>query len=223
VTFVAGTGGSITGSSVQGVAPGGSATTVTAVPSAGYVFESWTSPQAATSTSAALTVTGVTENMTLTANFATATLGALAVDIKGIDSTGASCALSDYTGSVIILDVSTAWCEWCQVDAPLLEALYKTYQAQGLKVVTVLTENVNGAGPVATSVLQGWASTYGLTFRVQSDAGGAYTGVGERIYVAKGGGFPTFVIIDKNFKVQYLHGGYDAAGVKAEVVALLAE
>ena len=223
VTFVPATGGTLSGSAAQVVAAGGSTTAVTAVASSGYVFSDWTSPQTQTFTTAALALTGVTENITVTANFGGGGIGSLAADIPGVDSTGAACHLSDYTGSVIVLDVSTAWCEWCQVDAPILQALYLKYQGQGLKVVTVLTEEVNGTGPCPTSVLQNWASTYGLTFRVQSDAGGAGTGNGEKVYESKTGGFPTFVIIDKNFKVQYLQGGYDASSVTAKVAALLAE
>lgn len=153
-------------------------------------------------------------------------IGQTAADITGIDTTGASVKLSDYKGSVIVLDVSTQWCEWCQADAPQLQALYSQFQAQGLKVVTVLSEDDN-QNQASQAVLQSWASTYGLTFRVMNDttSSAPSTGVAEKVYVANPAaqGFPTLVVIDKTFTIQYLQGGYDATGVTAKVTALLAQ
>ena len=67
VTFTAGSYGSITGTLVQTVPHGGSCTEVTAVPEAGYHFSSWTGGY--TGTDNPLTVTNVTSDMTITANF----------------------------------------------------------------------------------------------------------------------------------------------------------
>jgi len=69
VTFQAGTNGAVTGSTSQTVNQGGSSTAVTAVPNTGYQFLNWTSPGGFTSTANPLTVTNVTANMTITANF----------------------------------------------------------------------------------------------------------------------------------------------------------
>ncbi len=71
VTFAAGTGGTLTGTMSQSVLSGSSATPVTAVPSAGYMFVNWTGIGFTTSTSNPLTVTNVPSNLTITANFAT--------------------------------------------------------------------------------------------------------------------------------------------------------
>jgi uncharacterized repeat protein (TIGR02543 family) len=68
VTFVAGTNGSITGNLSQVVAHGSDCTAVTAVPATNYHFDDWTGDY--TGTANPLTVTGVTSNMTITANFA---------------------------------------------------------------------------------------------------------------------------------------------------------
>ncbi len=71
VTFAAGTGGTLTGTTSQSVISGSSATPVTAVPSAGYMFVNWTGTGFSTSTTNPLTVTNVPSNLTITANFAT--------------------------------------------------------------------------------------------------------------------------------------------------------
>src|SRR5664279_5097130 len=69
VTFVSGAGGSITGSTSQTVAYGGSAATVSTVPSVGYNFTNWTGAGFTTTNASPLTVTNVTQNLTITATF----------------------------------------------------------------------------------------------------------------------------------------------------------
>jgi photosystem II stability/assembly factor-like uncharacterized protein len=66
LTYTAGVGGTIAGASPQTVALGGNGTLVTAVPSTGYHFVSWSDG----STTAARTDTNVTGNLSVTANFA---------------------------------------------------------------------------------------------------------------------------------------------------------
>jgi peroxiredoxin len=158
-------------------------------------------------------------------DLATAQTGWPAVDIAGVDATGAACALSDYKGSVILLDVSASWCYWCQVDTPAIQSLCNSYQGRGLKVVTVLAEDANGGGPCTQANLQSWVSTYGLSFRVQSDRSGTANGVAEKTYVGNPAsmGFPTLVLIDKGFNVQYLKGGLTVSEVQAEIEKLLAQ
>lgn len=78
VTFVAGAGGTLTGTTSQTITSGGSASAVTAVPNTGYELTNWTGTGFATTTSNPLTVTGVTSNLTITANFAVKIASALA-------------------------------------------------------------------------------------------------------------------------------------------------
>ncbi len=68
VTFIDGANGTINGTKIQTVNHGSNCSQVTAVPSNEYHFVNWTG--ALTSTANPLTVTNVTANMTLTANFA---------------------------------------------------------------------------------------------------------------------------------------------------------
>jgi thiol-disulfide isomerase/thioredoxin len=149
-------------------------------------------------------------------------VGQPAADIKGVDQNGAAADLAQFKGKVILLDVSTMWCVWCQVDAPALENLYNTYSNKGLKVVTCLTEDSNGAA-VTLAGLKQWAGTYHLTTPVMNDASGTSNGVAESAYVSASGGFPTLVLIDKSFNVQYLAGGLDLPAVTAKIQALLAQ
>lgn len=69
LTYNAGANGSISGTTPQTVDHGTSGTAVTAVPATGYRFVQWTKGGTFYSTSNPLTVTNVTENMTLDAVF----------------------------------------------------------------------------------------------------------------------------------------------------------
>ncbi len=69
VTFVAGSGGTLTGTTSQTITSGGNAAAVTAVPSSGYAFTNWTGTGFTTNTSNPLVVSNVTGNLSITANF----------------------------------------------------------------------------------------------------------------------------------------------------------
>ena len=69
VTFVAGSGGTLTGTTSQTITSGGNAAAVTAVPSSGYAFTNWTGTGFTTSTANPLAVSNVTGNLSITANF----------------------------------------------------------------------------------------------------------------------------------------------------------
>ncbi|MGA2081971.1 MAG: TlpA disulfide reductase family protein [Holophaga sp.] len=150
-------------------------------------------------------------------------IGAPAADIHGINALGAATRLSQLKGKVILLDVSAMWCYWCQQDAPSIQNLYKTYGPNGLAVATCLTQDNNGGGPVSLAGLKQWTSTYHLTQTVMNDASGTSGGAAEQAYVSVTGSFPTIVLIDKTFKVQYIQGGFDLNAVIAKIQALLAE
>ncbi|MBF0102918.1 MAG: DUF4214 domain-containing protein [Desulfobacterales bacterium] len=71
VTFTAGSGGQITGETTQTITSGGSSSAVTATPDSGYEFTGWTGDY--TGTNNPLTLTNVTANMNITANFSSLT------------------------------------------------------------------------------------------------------------------------------------------------------
>ncbi len=81
VTFVEGAGGTITGTKVQTVSHGANSAAVTAVPGSGYTFVNWTGTGGfATTTANPLTVTNVTTDMAITANFSQNTPPAIALN-----------------------------------------------------------------------------------------------------------------------------------------------
>jgi uncharacterized repeat protein (TIGR02543 family) len=105
VTFVAGAGGSIAGSTTQSVVSGASCTAVTAVPNAGHTFTNWTGPAFASNTASPLTVTNVTQNLTITANFTQQSFTVTFVAGAGGSITGSSSQTVAYGGSATALSV----------------------------------------------------------------------------------------------------------------------
>ena len=66
------------------------------------------------------------------------------------------------------------WCGACRSDASDFEALYQQYKDSNFTVITLLGEN-NQEQPPSVSDLQKWASDYGLSHPVLSDAGFSVT------------------------------------------------
>lgn len=230
VSFNATPGGSLVGELVQSVQPGGSTSTVTAVPSTNknnpaedYAFNFWSGGIPITR-SAALTIPNVTQSFAAKAFFSNNAIGTMAVDIGGIDSLGAPSALSDYMGSVIMVVVDAAWCTLCLNDSADVEAVHQQFAPQGLKVVTVLAMADNYRIPTQAG-LQDWVSKTKYTFKVMNDMSGAMMGVANKFYVGKQAEFPTYALIDKKFNIRYFARGISAMNTdwKAKITQLLAE
>jgi len=62
---------------------------------------------------------------------------AAAPDFRLDDIDGASHALSDYRGKVVMLNFWATWCPPCRREMPSMQRLYDKLHAQGLEVVAV--------------------------------------------------------------------------------------
>src|SRR6185295_10955086 len=69
---------------------------------------------------------------TLPANVAEAELRAV---------TGAPIKLSDYSGKVLLVNLWATWCGPCRLETPELVKLHKEFQARGVEMVGLSTEN----------------------------------------------------------------------------------
>ncbi|HJV21914.1 MAG TPA: immunoglobulin domain-containing protein [Holophagaceae bacterium] len=237
VTFVTTQAGTLTGTTYQSVPAGGSTSAVSAVPttavhppnpwanySSDTAFHHWSGTGAFTSTDNPLLLTDIQSDLTLQANYTGGKAGCMMTEITGIDATGADAALSADQGSVLLLDISKGDNPFSQANAPILEALYRKYRDQGLKVVTVLPMDDQYSTPSQT-FLQGWVDTYGLTFKVMNDTtlGTPWGGAATEVYGnAAGYGLPVIVIFDKAGVIQFSQAGFDPTAVEAKVAELLA-
>lgn len=69
VTFVSGSGGTLSGSAKQTVKSGASTTPVEAIPNSGYTFKNWTGTGFVTTTVNPVVIDNITRNITINANF----------------------------------------------------------------------------------------------------------------------------------------------------------
>ena len=127
--------------------------------------------------------------------------GDLAVDFTAKDQNGNNVSLYDYSGKVILVDMSADWCGPCRNEAIHLENLYDEYKQRGFRVITTLISGDPSE----------WAKEYGLTFPVLDDNG-------EVIWNQYGEGYvPLNLVIDREKVIRYKEAGYDEAAIKAVI------
>jgi peroxiredoxin len=95
--------------------------------------------------------------------------GDLMEDFALQDQNGNTVRLSDYCGSVVLLEMGAMWCGVCQEYASEIPETMAEYGSQGLVILNLLAENEQGGTP-SQSELTEWATTYGITTPVLADA-----------------------------------------------------
>jgi cytochrome c biogenesis protein CcmG/thiol:disulfide interchange protein DsbE len=125
-------------------------------------------------------------------------VGNLAVDFTAKDQNGIDVSLYDYSGKVILVNMSADWCGPCRNEASHLENLYDEYKQRGFQIITLLT-----SGDPAV-----WAHDYQLSFPVLDDNN-------EVIWDQYGEGYvPLNLVLDRENVIRYKEAGYDEAAIK---------
>jgi peroxiredoxin len=75
--------------------------------------------------------------------------------------------LSDYRGSVLLLNVWATWCVPCQREMPSIEKLYREYAPRGFEVVAVSVDDAS-----AVESIKRFAEEFGLSFEILHDPSG---------------------------------------------------
>ena len=70
----------------------------------------------------------------------------------------------EFKGKAVIVDIFGTWCPNCHDEAPVLEALYRKYQAQGLEIVALAYEYTDDAALQSAAHVYLYRDKYGLTF-----------------------------------------------------------
>ena len=85
------------------------------------------------------------------------------VDFTLPDVQGNLVRLSDLRGQPVLLNIWATWCYPCRAEMPSINALYQDYQAKGLAIVAIATDQEGK--PIVAPFLQ----AYRLTFPVLLD------------------------------------------------------
>lgn len=142
-------------------------------------------------------------------------IGECAPDFSLLDADGASHALYEHAGDLIVLDFSAMWCPHCRNLADDLQRVHETHGAQGVTVITVLHENVRSEDP-SPDDLRAWTDAYGLTHLVLADPGATVEAVFGGTYQ------PNALLLDRDLTVLWrMTGGATANTVEQAVIDAL--
>jgi peroxiredoxin len=109
---------------------------------------------------------------------------------------GGSFSLSELRGrSPVVVNFFATWCSPCREELPQMIALYRKYQARGLRVVAVSQESVE--------TLRGFKATLGIPYPILSDP----KGIAFRPYGASV--IPRTALIDRDGNLVAIMPGFD--------------
>ncbi len=122
--------------------------------------------------------------------------------------------LSDYRGSVVLVNFWATWCVPCQVEMPHLETMYSELQDQGFVVLAISADDARSKSRVKPLV-----KSKGYTFPVLLDT---ETQVVTQYNPQKI--LPYTVLVDREGELVYRHQGYntgDEVEMREQIEALL--
>jgi hypothetical protein len=138
--------------------------------------------------------------------------GGVAPNLSLTDQNGNAVHLHQFYGYVTVLAIGAEWCGPCQQAASTSEELWAEHREDGVIFIELLAEN-NSGGPPNQSVLQGWASDFGLSYPVTT--GNPQASIGA---------YPTFIFIGKDLVVDDITEGFPGdAAVSSEIDQLVAQ
>jgi len=119
------------------------------------------------------------------------------IDLSGEFKTlgGKSVSLSDYSGSVIFLNVWATWCGPCRQEMPSMAELYREFQGKGLAMVAISSEDLD--------TVQDYATSARYPFPILVDPEDV---LGQRFGI---NAIPTTFIVDKRGQLVYQHVGFN--------------
>ena len=108
---------------------------------------------------------------------------------------GKPLALGELKGQVVLINFWASWCGPCRQEMPILDQLYRSYQAAGF---TLLGVNVEPSAGDAQKFLKGTPVSFPILFDPDSKV--------SKLYDVSG--MPSTVIVDRKGNVRYIHHGY---------------
>jgi thiol-disulfide isomerase/thioredoxin len=108
-------------------------------------------------------------------------------------------------GKVVVLDFWASWCGPCAESFPVMDALQKKYQDQGLVILAVSVDE-------KAAKMDAFMKNHPVAFTVVRDA------EHKLVATAEPETMPTSLLIDREGKVRYLHNGFHGSATQKEYV-----
>ncbi len=124
-----------------------------------------------------------------------------APDFSLKDSSGAQKKLSDFKGSIVIIDFWATWCPPCREEIPHFVELYNKYKNQGLEIIGVSMDQS------PERVMPGFIEKNNINYTILFGE--------DNVYDLYGGinAIPTTFIVDKEGNLVRKYVGYREKGV----------
>jgi peroxiredoxin len=141
--------------------------------------------------------------------------GARATEFSLRDIDGKTVRLSDYRGSVVVVNFWATWCTPCHAEMPHLDRLYKQYRDQGFVVLSIAMDGPETIAGVAPTVRR-LALSYPVLLDEETRVVASYNPRREA---------PFTLIIDRNGAIVWTKVGYssgDEIALEKQIQANLA-
>ena len=146
-------------------------------------------------------------------------IGSSVCNIVLLDQNGEIWELYDYTGKIIILDFSTAWCGPCQSAGYRTQPIQDDYGSD-IVFATLLINGMTGE-PATAQDVQDWVVGHVITTAPVLQASREYVMDPAGITGYLVGGFPTYVYIDHDMKITTAHVGFNEEHMRSILNNLL--
>jgi thiol-disulfide isomerase/thioredoxin len=144
-------------------------------------------------------------------------MGDKACDFRLTDQTGTTWDLYSHTGDVIVLDFSTVWCPPCQIAGHYMQALQDDYESEGVQIVTILIDGIEGTIPPTTEEIEEWVDVHSITTApvLQGSRDKMFDPTGIEGYVI--GAFPTYLYLGRDMTFYAGHVGFSDEYVRERI------
>ena len=148
-----------------------------------------------------------------------ASIGSSVCNLVLLDQNKDIWELYDYSGKIIVIDISTVWCYPCQLAGYHAQPIQDDY-GDDVVFATVLVEGATGE-PTTHEDIKEWVDEHGVTSApvLQGSREWVVDPAGITGYLV--GGFPTYVYIDKDLKIHTGHVGFNEEHVRLTLDGLL--
>lgn len=111
-----------------------------------------------------------------------------------------------FKGKVVLVDFWASWCAPCAESFPVMEALHKRYQNQGLVILAVSTDEKRAN-------LDKFLKKHAVTFAVVRDASQKLVAQADVVTM------PMSFLVDRDGKVRFIHDGFRSSETKTKYIA----